>query len=154
MEDGYEEITAFLDGLALLAVRHLAVRDMSFTAASTLGRLARSGPMRLTKLAASEGVTQPSMTQLVQRLSKQGLLARVGDPDDGRVVLVGVTDDGRRLAGDRQRMRAERLIRLLATLPGADRLALAEAARIGRPALGRLLENAQNGAGLPESRNS
>ncbi|MGW1025325.1 MarR family winged helix-turn-helix transcriptional regulator [Streptomyces sp. NPDC002577] len=144
MEEEHQagDVVAFLDGLALLAVRHLTVRDMSITAAATLSRLARSGPVRLTKLAESEGVAQPSMTQLVQRLVKQGLVKRISDPDDGRVVLVSITDSGRRLWEDRRRQRGERLVQLIETLPAEDRQALADAARVGLPVLGRLVESA------------
>ncbi|MER5177275.1 MarR family transcriptional regulator [Streptomyces sp. NPDC002896] len=144
MEEEHQagDVVAFLDGLALLAVRHLTVRDMSITAAATLSRLARSGPVRLTKLAESEGVSQPSMTQLVQRLTKQGLVKRISDPDDGRVVLVSITDSGRRLSEERRRKRGERFADLLETLPAEDRQALADAARVGLPVLGRLVESA------------
>lgn len=141
-EQDFEGVAALLDGMAVLAVRHLATREISFTTASTLSRLARNGPQRLTRLAAEEGVAQPSMTQLVQRLVKQGLVARVGDPEDGRVVLVSITDAGREVLRGRREARVARLAALLDTLPAEDRQALAEAARIGAPALGRLTENA------------
>jgi DNA-binding MarR family transcriptional regulator len=41
---------------------------LSLTAAATLTAVERSGPQRLTALAAREGVTQPAMTQLISRL--------------------------------------------------------------------------------------
>ncbi|WP_377273989.1 MarR family winged helix-turn-helix transcriptional regulator [Peterkaempfera sp. SMS 1(5)a] len=123
---------------------------MSFTTASTLGRLARGGPARLTALAADEGVSQPSMTQLVQRLERQGLVRRTSDPADGRVVLVAVTDAGRELLADRRRARTERLAALLAALPAEDREALAAAAAGALPALERLVAVAVE-AGFPEA---
>ncbi|MEK8169106.1 hypothetical protein NKH77_02480 [Streptomyces sp. M19] len=54
-----EEIAEALEQLAFLSVRHLTNRDISFTAASTLGRLRRGGPARLTALAADEGSASP-----------------------------------------------------------------------------------------------
>ena len=57
---------------------------LSLTAAATLATLERSGPRRLTALAAQEGVTQPAMTQLIARLQDSGLVGRDADPDDGR----------------------------------------------------------------------
>jgi DNA-binding MarR family transcriptional regulator len=42
-------------------------QGLSLTAAATLITLRRSGSCRLTDLAASEGVSQPSMTALVGR---------------------------------------------------------------------------------------
>ncbi|WP_238016193.1 MarR family transcriptional regulator [Dactylosporangium sp. AC04546] len=101
--------------------------DISLTAASTLRRLEREGPRRLTELAAAEGVTQPAMTQLVQRLEREGLAARAADPDDGRVVLVGVTDDGRELLARRRAVRARHLATILGDLDDDDQALIAAA---------------------------
>ncbi|GAA0726194.1 MarR family transcriptional regulator [Dactylosporangium roseum] len=108
--------------------------DISLTAASTLWRLEREGPRRLTELAAAEGVTQPAMSQLVQRLERDGVTGRATDPDDGRVVLVHVTDAGRDLLARRRAHRAEHLAALLIDLSPEDRTLIAAAL----PALERL----------------
>ena len=76
---------------------------LSLTAAATLATLERSGPRRLTALAAREGVTQPAMTQLVARLQDAGLVERAPDPADGRVVQVGITAEGQALLAGRGR---------------------------------------------------
>jgi DNA-binding MarR family transcriptional regulator len=55
--------------------------------------------MRITELARQEGVTQPAITLLVNRLAERGLVTREADPSDGRVVLVAVTSAGRELFG-------------------------------------------------------
>src|SRR5260370_42351322 len=101
-------------------VRHLVSRDLSLPTASTLGRLGRDEPVRLTALAAAEGIAQPSMTQLVKRLEQQGLARRVSDPEDGRVALVTLTDAGQALLAERRRAPHPRLADLAATLPGED----------------------------------
>ena len=49
-------------------------------------------------LAQTMGVALPSVTPLVDRLVERGLVARRGDPDDRRVVVVVITDEGRELA--------------------------------------------------------
>lgn len=139
------EVAAFLEEMAMLVVRHLTPREMSFTSAATLSRLARLGPLRLTALASGEGVSQPSMTQLVQRLERQGLVRRTADPADGRVVLVAVTDAGRRVLAERRQARGERLVGLLAQLPSEDREALRAAAHTAQPALRHLVEAAARG---------
>src|SRR5919109_3216879 len=51
-------------------------------------------PRRITELAAREGVTQPAITMLVNRLEERGWVARGSDPNDGRAVLVTLTPDG------------------------------------------------------------
>ncbi|MFE9173672.1 MarR family winged helix-turn-helix transcriptional regulator [Streptomyces kebangsaanensis] len=116
-------------------------RGMSFTAASTLARLERGGPARLTALAVAEGVTQPSMTQLVQRLERQGLVTRVGDPGDGRVSLVAVTDTGRDVLAERRRARDARLAELLAGLPVEQQRELGAAMRTALPLVRRMTED-------------
>ena len=100
---------------------------LSLTAAATLATLERSGPRRLTALAAREGVTQPAMTQLVARLQDSGLAERVADPADGRVVQVRITAEGQALLAGRRAARAERVAVLLARLSPDEQAALAAA---------------------------
>lgn len=54
----------------------------------------RDRPCRITELAAQEGVTQPAISLLVNRLEERGWLRRGADPSDGRVVLVSLTPSG------------------------------------------------------------
>jgi DNA-binding MarR family transcriptional regulator len=116
-------------GLARLLslIRWLLPPGMSLTSASTLNTLERSGPCRLTALAAAEGVTQPAMTQLVGRLAEAGLVTKCADPADGRVVHVQLTDSGRDYLARRREFRTERLSRLYTQLSKADQDALAAA---------------------------
>jgi len=108
--------------------RSLSPADgLSLTAAATLATLERSGPRRLTSLAAREGVTQPAMTQLVARLEDSGLVCRDPDPADGRVVQVRLTGEGRELLARRRAVRAERLAVIMAGLSREDLDALAAA---------------------------
>jgi DNA-binding MarR family transcriptional regulator len=86
-------IGSALYGLATRAVRRLP-RDMSLTSAATLATLDRTGPRRITDLAASEGVTQPAMTVLVRVMEESGLVERRGDPSDKRVTLACLTGAG------------------------------------------------------------
>jgi DNA-binding MarR family transcriptional regulator len=99
-------------------------RDMSRSAASVLKTLLDNGPTRITELAKTEAVTQPSMTTLVTRLERDGLVARTPDLDDARAVRVAITDEGlERVA----RLRAERAAVLdaaLAELEPQERAAL------------------------------
>jgi DNA-binding MarR family transcriptional regulator len=101
-----------------------ASRGLSYTSATALSTLERTGPRRLTALAESEGVTQPAMTQVVGRLQELGLVARAADPDDGRVVLVTITDEGRAELARRREARAAVLRDRLAALDPSQRDAL------------------------------
>jgi DNA-binding MarR family transcriptional regulator len=100
---------------------------LSMTAAATLASLERLGPQRLTLLAAREGVTQPAMTQLISRLEDSGLVRREASPQDGRVVLVVITDEGRATLARRRAGRAERLAGILGQLGPDHRAVLAAA---------------------------
>jgi DNA-binding MarR family transcriptional regulator len=100
---------------------------LSMTAAATLASLERLGPQRLTLLAAREAVTQPAMTQLVSRLEDSGLVRREASREDGRVVLVVITDEGRATLARRRAGRTERLAGILAQLAPDLREALAAA---------------------------
>jgi DNA-binding MarR family transcriptional regulator len=72
----------------------LTPRDMSLTSLAALATLDRTGPRRITELAASEGVTQPSVTALVASLARDGYVERRSDPSDGRAVVVAITETG------------------------------------------------------------
>jgi len=100
---------------------------LSLTAAATLAAIERYGPQRLTALAAREGVTQPAMTQLISRLEDAGQVRRQSHPDDGRVVLVTITDEGRATLAHRRDSRAARLTVILAQLSPEHLAALAAA---------------------------
>ena len=100
---------------------------LSLTAAATLATLDRGGPRRLTALAAREGVTQPAMTQVVARLQDAGLVERVADPADGRVVQVRITAEGEAMLARRRAVRADRVALLLARLSPDEQAALAAA---------------------------
>ena len=142
-EDSSECVGEFFDQTLDLTARFLSDRaDLSASAAFVMNRVCREGPIRLTTLAAKEGVSQPSMTQLVQRLEKLGLLARLADPDDGRAALVGITDHGQTMLDQRKRMRGDRLRALLETLTPEEESALWLSARVALPILHRLVANA------------
>jgi len=116
-------------------LRRLTPRsELSLTAASTLRRLERTGPSRLCELHAPEGVSQPAMTQLITRLEKEGLARRGSDPEDGRAVVVSITDAGREAVARRREGRTQALAALLEQLPTEDHAALVAAL----PALDRL----------------
>jgi DNA-binding MarR family transcriptional regulator len=132
-----------LDEATDLTARFLSDRaGLSASAGFLLNRVSRGGPARLTTLAAREGISQPSMTQLIQRLERQGLVTRLADPDDGRVALVAITQAGQALLDDRKRTRRERLTVLLATLSSEEEFALSLAAHVAWPILHRLVQNA------------
>ncbi len=99
--------------------------------------LGHDGPLTMGELARRVGVTEKTATGLVDRLERDGHLARERDPDDRRVVRVRLTPGGaalhRRIDGDMDRG----VVRLLALLDPPDRKALG---RILAKLLARLAE--------------
>ena len=99
--------------------------NLSRTQISVLRTLRDDGPTRISDLAAGERVAQPSMTTLVNRLERQGLVARTADPADLRAVLVAITGDGRKALAAAVSEIEARLAAQLGQLSGDDREALA-----------------------------
>jgi DNA-binding MarR family transcriptional regulator len=111
-------------------------RTLSLTATATLATLERTGPRRLTDLAANEEVTQPSMTALVNQLVDTGLARRRREPADARVVLVAITPAGREHLRSLRRAGAAALTTLIDKLPDDEARALHDAL----PAINHLVE--------------
>jgi DNA-binding MarR family transcriptional regulator len=135
MTTGNDAVGEVLFGLAAVAIRRRD-RTLSLTAISVLSTLERTGPRRLTDLAVSEEITQPSMTALVKQLADLGLAERRRDPADARVVLVAVTSAGSRQLREIRNAGASTLTELIDKLDDQD----AEALDAAVPALLRLME--------------
>jgi len=74
-----------------------ADNDLSLTQLRVLAIL-RDRRVRMSALAAYLGLDRSTMSGLVERAEKRGLLARAPDPSDGRAVEVFLTSDGAGLA--------------------------------------------------------
>jgi DNA-binding MarR family transcriptional regulator len=133
--------------LYYLVRRQAPQHQLTLTQGSVLRALMRDGPQRIGVLAEAEGVKLPSMTELVGRLARLGMVTRGPDPTDGRAVLVAVTEAGARFYRELVRAREEFLRARLAALTGADRNAIAAAL----PALRRLLD-VDDGSALTAAR--
>lgn len=72
--------------------------DHTPTQAQILARLASRGPLRVGVLAEELGVKQPTVSDSVAALLRKGQVTREPDPQDGRVGLLRLTEQGKRLA--------------------------------------------------------
>ena len=78
--------------LTRLLVRQLG-GELSRTEVGLLRPLS-DGSRRITELAELEGLAQPTITILIKQLEENGLVTRTRQPDDGRVVVVTLTESG------------------------------------------------------------
>lgn len=112
--------------------------ELSRTEAGVLSTLT-DGPRRITELAATEALAQPTVTQLVDKLEGRGLVVRGRSGDDGRVVLVEISPLGtEHLEALRAEIRAN-MREALSDLPDAELTELVHAA----DTLGGLIEKLQ-----------
>jgi DNA-binding MarR family transcriptional regulator len=94
-----------------------AAAGLTPTRISVLFTIARLGPIRLSELAAEEGLNPTMLSRVIADFADAELVTRVCDPDDRRAALVQVTAAGRKLC---TRMRAERTDVLEVALAGLD----------------------------------
>lgn len=142
---------------ALLAVMPLVGRLMYAKArehgtvsperAKALGRLS-AGPLRSGELAHACMLTPPAVTELVEALSREGLVRREDDPSDRRAVRVSLTATGRREVERYQGAVAEAIGEAMARLEPAQR----ERVRLGLEDMRRALEEITTQPELKEQR--
>jgi DNA-binding MarR family transcriptional regulator len=94
----------------------------------------REGGLRQSDLALRLGVEPPTITRMVQRLERGGLIDRRPDPDDARAMRLHATPRARLLEGVVRRVWAELDALIVEAVGGA------EAARLGRT-LGAVLRS-------------
>ncbi|MEU6466461.1 MarR family transcriptional regulator [Streptomyces sp. NPDC046976] len=125
-------------GVLVRRVRQVPVEGgLTLPERGALAQLDRSGPTTSSALARDAQITAQSMGATLGALQARGLVERHRDPDDGRRVVLSVTDAGRQALRDKRNARAEliagaltggaftpaELERLAATAPLLQRLA-------------------------------
>jgi MarR family transcriptional regulator, lower aerobic nicotinate degradation pathway regulator len=120
-----------VDGLAQLSFlitgqleRRAAERDLSLPATRLLGVLRDREPS-MNELARLLELDKSSVTGLVDRAERRGLVARVPSPTDRRAVLVRLTDAGRILISEAAELFAADVAAMVGHLPARDSVALA-----------------------------
>jgi DNA-binding MarR family transcriptional regulator len=88
--------------------------------------LARLGEVPVSRYGAELGLARSTITNLVDRLERAGLVARVASPCDRRVTLVRLTPAGRDTTEAGARLGESDLVRRLLALSDADQASLAE----------------------------
>lgn len=101
--------------------------DLSIVQIRLLGVL-RDRQAGMVELGGHLGLDKSSMTGLVSRAEKRGLVQRTPSPYDGRAVLVSLTDEGRRVAAEGGAEIGRRILALTEHLTPQARATLTELA--------------------------
>jgi DNA-binding MarR family transcriptional regulator len=129
-----DELAARVHSAALHLLRRLAQDDratgVSAARLSALSVLVFGGPRTIGALAGIEGVTPPTMTRLVAAMVADGLVERLEDPADRRVVRVQASASGRSLLLAGRDRRVATLAAMVKPLSPKERRRLDAAATI------------------------
>jgi DNA-binding MarR family transcriptional regulator len=112
------EIAANLTGVISRLVKILRKEThndelLSLTERSTLGLVYKNGEMLSSELAAMEKVTSQSMSQIINKLFKDGYIKKTPSLKDKRKVIITITASGKNLMEKRKREKQEWLAKSL-----------------------------------------
>ena len=100
-------------GLLLRQLRQHIRGELTLPENAALARLNRGGPATSSALAKLEQISPQSMGATLAGLEVRGLVARHADPEDGRRVLLSLTEAGQRTLQDKRNARNEQLAKVL-----------------------------------------
>jgi DNA-binding MarR family transcriptional regulator len=95
--------------LRCIGSERLLRMGVSMSQLHVMSMLDRHGDMPMSRLAEMIDISLSNATGLIDRMEERGFVERVRVPDDRRVVLVRITDGGRKLLDDVEVLRAETL---------------------------------------------
>ena len=101
----------------------------------------KHGPVRMSEIGKHMGISKPYMTLLVNRLISDGLVERVPDPHDRRVVNVTITEAGRAAIRVFMRNARETVMKNLSSLDSRDISSLHESMKRIRSITSKLERN-------------
>ncbi|HET6870316.1 MAG TPA: MarR family transcriptional regulator [Solirubrobacteraceae bacterium] len=101
-------------GLLLRRLRQVPTQDeLSLSESAALARLDRGGAATAAELARAEQISPQSMGATLGALQTRGLIVRAPDPQDGRRMILSITESGLELLRHRRNRRTEELARAL-----------------------------------------
>jgi DNA-binding MarR family transcriptional regulator len=83
--------------------------EVTLAESVALSRLERCGPATSATLARLDGISPQSMGVTVAALLERGLIERSKDPEDGRRIVLSITEAGRRMVNDKRGARTEQI---------------------------------------------
>lgn len=133
LQETAEELALSLGLLVRRLRAEASTSGLTLSQEAALKRLEREGPRTAAELARAEQVRPQSMLATVGALLAEGLIARTPHPEDGRQLLISLTEPARTLLRERRAAGRGRLVELIATrLDPAEQQTLHEAAGLLR----------------------
>ncbi len=123
--DTYIKLTRASTATERTINQHLVDADLSISQFGVLEALLHLGPLSLGRIAAKILKSGGNLTYVVDNLCKRGLVERQRDPDDGRIVVVHLTDDGHELIAGLFPRHVQRVVDAFEALSEAEQDALA-----------------------------
>jgi DNA-binding MarR family transcriptional regulator len=105
--------------------RHRKGMDFTLAQLRVMRLVSRHENCRMNELARMAGISMPTLTGIVDRLVRAGILARERDPNDRRAVRVHFTPKGKDMRDRHRRFRVERIGEMLKRLNSGERGELA-----------------------------
>jgi DNA-binding MarR family transcriptional regulator len=143
--DHASEIVAALAPLLAHHRRRWAARcqahGISIVGFQVLALLEMDGAIPMSRLAEELDVALPNAIGIINRMAERGLVARAHDETDRRVVRVDLTDEGRRLIGEMESERLQRMRTLFGALDAGQQRRLLHAVKDLHNAAGQLARN-------------
>jgi DNA-binding MarR family transcriptional regulator len=103
-------------GLLLRRMRQIPTPDeLTLSESAALARLDRGGPASSAQLARAEQISPQSMGATLGALQARGLIDRTPDPEDGRRMILSITETGLAVLRDRRNRRSAELARALSS---------------------------------------
>jgi len=99
--------------LKCVGSQRLLRRGVSMSHLHVMSMLERHGPMTMSRIADALDISLSNATGLVDRMEERGLVDRLRDGADRRVVHVGLTDEGRAALADIEVFQADALKQIL-----------------------------------------
>jgi DNA-binding MarR family transcriptional regulator len=111
--------------------------ELSMPETAVLSQLNRNGPATSSDLARLDRISPQSMGATVAAVEERGLVARARDPEDGRRIVLSISEQGRQVVRDR---RDERIAKIATALAAGFTEAERAQLRAVTPLLERLAE--------------
>jgi len=138
------------------AARRIHHSGISLGHLQVLWILQEHGPLPVSRLAEWLGIGVPNVTGLLDRMEQRGLVERIRDAEDRRVVLARPSDQGRAAVAEHDGWQAEVLSELLAPIATEQLAAIADRLRdacaapiVVAPAAGNPAASPHPGASAP-----